>query len=1194
MVYGKVNRRFQGRYVELHTHSEHSDGLGYDYELIKLSDLEGVGMTNHEVAYGIKTHLDEMRKIGKVGIVGCELNVSSFCKSLNLGDTTESFKRKHFHLVILVKNQKGYKNFCKLITLARKKKAYNNAYINMMDLFNHREGLICLSGCIGGEIPQCFLHGEDSYAKVLALALEEVFGEDFYLEIQRHDLEGEELVNKGLINLSNELNIPLVATSDAHYMTEDDEVLYRIQKCKKYSGKKVLTLDQCKGLGGKDFHLIQPIDYIEKKWADIPHALDSTIDIMEKCKDFDLKDATCVDEYHFPKFKVPEGYSSSDSYFMKLCYDEAYRLIESGEVEDGNALIAALDRESNVIMTLGFIEYFLIVHRIIKKAKDKGIWVGPGRGSVGGSVVAYLLGITSDMYPLDYNFSFDRFLNEHRKGMPDIDVDIDSLKRDIVIADTIEDYKVDEEASNIASIATFNTWGVRGGINDVGRILGHKESFYRKISKLVPDLPGITFEDAFKASSGFREIYEEDEDARKIIDYAMRLYGTKTSLSRHPSGLIIADKSLTNYVCLDVIKDKESGEFIMIIQADKVEAEKLGLLKVDLLALSTGTDITHTLELIKKSGFKDFDLRKIPLDDIDVFFNVFGAGRTVGVFQSESPSMTKVLKDIFYLVKTHKLSINLLLALIQGICSNRPGPKDSIPDFLDNLVYPEKIKYLHDKMEPVLRDTHGILTYQEQVSKLFEVLAGYHPAKADLTRRAVSKKDFDLLEKERNVFIYGNEEVVGCVNNGIDAGTAEEIFDIIVKFAHYAFNMSHGGMYGLLTYQTAYLKYHFPVQYMTAVLSGCCRKNSTRKKLPKYINECKRLGIKLLPPDVNKSSVDFTMEGDNCIRFGLAAIKQVGIDCCKLIETERNEEGYSNIKDFVSKIGKNINSQKFQALTLSGALDCFENTRKYNYENTDSILKDKSSSTASISIFEAITGIKKSNNSTESKKDKGDEFSLADLMMHEESYISCFLVNEPLKEYQNIIRDSNTSSLKDIMIDVDDESFEDGDYEYNFEEGTTVRTIAMVIHADDRGDYIVYKVTDGTKVMSGTANEKYRNILKVGNVIHIKGKVSYGSFGTSLKAPTISRVFGKNDEIYSEDEVSVETNSAVEAYISHYSEIPKFLKLLDIGEGCPCKTDLYFYCNQTKYIFEFDYKIPLKNTDVLNFLKNNTEGLIIR
>lgn len=1212
-------RKHPGRMVIVHAHSDNSDGMKFDYILIKNSDIEAIAMTDHHNIYGIVEHIKEMKKIGKKALIGTELYISNMLESLNVASSNHM--KKYYHLPVLVKNKTGWKNLLRLLSISRHNKISGKSVVKFEDFVKYHEGLICLSGCLAGEIPQYLLHNQKNYAETAAIVLKELFGDDFYLEIQRHGLKEEKITEPGLIELADKLGIKLVATPDAHYLTKKDKILHEILMCKKY--QKTISDPKRMVLEGDSYALLTPVEEWEELYSDRLDALDSTIEIMEKCQDFDIEDVSETGNYHYPKFETPEGFSEA-SYFLKQSYEGFDNLVSEGIIENTPEYTQRLDKESNIILEGGLAGYFLIVQDFINYAKKKNIWVGPGRGSAAGSLISLSLGITKVLDPVKYKFLFERFLNSSRKEMPDIDVDFCFERRHEVIEYAQKKYNTDPDRPHVAFITSFNKWGAKSGINDVGKILEYEDDFYRGISKLVPNIPGISLKEALKQSKELRERYESEKKVKTIVDYAMKLEGTKSSISRHPAGLIIADKPLDNYTALETGIDADTKQEITLVQCDMKSSSALGLIKVDFLSLATGTEITDTLSLVneknRRLGLDEIkNLDNIPLDDSDVYMNIFAKGNTVGVFQSESFAMTKLLKQIFSIINNNKdRNYNMFLALVLGICMERPGTKDSIPEFLENLENPDSIKYIHEKVKDTLEESYGILTYQEQVSLLFQELAGYSALRAETIRRAISKKIIQLIEDEREFFIYGkddkegNIEILGCTRNGIPEDVAVKLFDDMVAFGKYSFNKSHGGSYGLLTYQTAYLKHHYPIEFMTSILSSACRNNDSRKKVPKYIQECIRLNIQVLPPDINKSNAKFSIEDDSKIRFGLLGIKNVGKDTCYIIEEERMKNGpFKNESDFVKRLGKTVTKKIFQALTLSGAFDSLSNTRKYNYENAERILKNKDNKPA-LNIFDSLLGIK-STNINDSKAEQS-EFTSREKLAYEEECLGAFVSKHPLQDYDYIIKDSRTNSLEEIMIDVElDESLEENGYCSDnslFNNGDTAKVIGYVISStikqgkkqktrqgkeQEPKPYILYKITDGVKTMSGIADIKYKEKLQEGQVVHISGKVDHNPvYGTQLKNVVVSRVLNKEDKMYDKDSIYVGEDSTVEAYINHYSEIPKFLEITELERKSKTKTVLYFSCATTKKKYKFDYNIALKNEKVLSFLKENTEGLIIR
>ncbi len=884
-------------FVHLHVHTEFSllDGacrIDKIAEAAKALGQEALAITDHGVMYGAVAFYKACRAAGIKPIIGCEVYVAP----RNMTDREHGLDNDYSHLILLCKNEAGYKNLCYLVSAAFTEGFYIKPRIDWALLRGHAEGLVCLSGCLAGAIPQMLIHGDDQGAKKKALELRALFGEDFFLEIQDHGIPEEKEAARGLIRLSRETGIPLALTNDAHYTKKEDAYYQDVLMCIQ-TGKTVDDPNRMRFESG-EFYL-KSEEEMRALFPQLQAAADNTALIAARCNyDFEFG------HYHLPRFKLPQGETDSYEYLSKLCEKGfAERFPERPEVHK------QLEYELSMIKKMGFVDYFLIVSDFIGYAKRNGIPVGPGRGSAAGSVVSYCLHIT-DVDPIKYSLFFERFLNPERVSMPDIDVDFCVNRRGEVIDYVNRLYGED----HVAQIVTFGTMAARAAVRDVGRALSVSYAETDAVAKQVPSGPGalnMTLDEALRLSKPLKEMYDGDETLRRLIDVARALEGMPRHASTHAAGVVITEKPVCEYVPL--AKNDES----IVCQYPMTTLEELGLLKMDFLGLRNLTVLEDAAKLVRKSD-PDFCVDGIPEDDKPTF-EMLAAGRTQGVFQLESTGMTGVS------VGLKPKSIEDITAII---ALYRPGPMDSIPRFLDCSAHPEKISYKHELLRPILEVTYGCIVYQEQVIEIFRKLAGFSLGQADMIRRAMSKKKHKVIDAERVAFVHGDESrgIPGALAKGVPEAVANSIYDEILDFASYAFNKAHAVSYAIVVYRTAYMKRHYPRQYMAALLTSVLD-NST--KVAEYIAECRELGIRLLPPDVNESDADFTVAGEN-LRFGLVAIKGIGWGAISSLVAEREKNGlFSDFEDFCRRMsGRELNRRAVENLIKAGAFDSMGCKRK--------------------------------------------------------------------------------------------------------------------------------------------------------------------------------------------------------------------------------------------------------------------------
>lgn len=877
-------------FVHLHVHSEYSllDGacrIGSMMDRVKELGQDAIALTDHGVMYGCIDFYKKAKEAGIKPIIGCEVYVAR----RGMEDRIYGVDNEAYHLVLLCKDRTGYENLCYLVSQAYLKGFYGKPRVDLKLLRERHEGLIALSACLAGAIAQDLLQEDYDAARSYALELKDVFGEDnFYLELQDHGIPEQRAVNQGIMRLSRELDLPLVVTNDAHYLRREDSVIQDVLLCIQ-TGK---TVDDPKRMKFQtDEFYLKSEEELRQLFPNCPEAFENTAKIAQRCNlDFEFH------KYHLPSFPVPEGYTNEE-FFRKLCEDGFSQRYENPPKEYRERL----EYEIGVISRMGYVNYYLIVWDFIRYAKESGIPVGPGRGSGAASIVAYCLHIT-EVDPMQYGLIFERFLNPERVSMPDFDTDFCQERRGEVIAYVMEKYGSD----HVAQIATFGTMAARGAIRDVGRALNFSYGETDVVAKQVPATPHITLEKALETSPRLKEMYNQDERVKKLIDTAMTLEGMPRNTSTHAAGVVITADPVYTYVPLAKNDDTAVTQYTM------TTIEELGLLKMDFLGLRNLTVIQDAQEQIQQVQ-PDFDISKIPDNDQETF-DMLAEGKTQGVFQLESAGITGVC------INMHPNSIEDLTAIV---ALYRPGPMESIPTFIANKLDPKKITYKTPLLEPILKITYGCIVYQEQVIEIFRTLAGYTMGQADNIRRAISKKKHAVIQAERQVFVYGDEKqgIPGCIANGVSEEAAQSLYDEIVAFADYAFNKAHAVCYAVVSYQTAYLKCHYPRQYMAALMTSVL---DSAAKISGYIAECKEMGIATLPPDVNHSFDHFTVEGD-AIRFGMGAIKNVGRGLIRTMVAKREEGGpFKSLEDFLQRMGEGeLNKRAVENFIKCGSMDCF-------------------------------------------------------------------------------------------------------------------------------------------------------------------------------------------------------------------------------------------------------------------------------
>ncbi|MGI6152461.1 MAG: DNA polymerase III subunit alpha [Christensenellaceae bacterium] len=1096
-----------GAFTHLHVHTEYSllDGASRIGELAlaaKELGMDALAITDHGFMYGVVDFYKACKKEGIKPIIGCEVYVaqgSRFDKS--------SFTKEYAHLVLLAKNMAGYKNLMKLSSIGSIEGFYYKPRIDYELLAQHTEGLICLSACLAGDIPRLLSQNDYAGAKKLTLELKGMFGEDFYLEIQDHGIPEQRLINPMLIKLANETSVRLVATNDVHYTRKEDAYAQEVLMC--IQTATTLQDPNRMAFSAEEFYL-KPEEEMRALFSNIPEAIDITQEIASKCE-LELS----FGNTYLPAYTVPSEYTNSE-YLKHIAMDglkERYPAL-SGEV------LGRFEYELSTIENMGFTDYFLIVWDFVNYAKQNGIMVGPGRGSAAGSIVAYSLGITN-IDPLKYNLLFERFLNPERISMPDIDIDFCYERRQEVIDYVTHKYGEDR----VAQIITFGTLGARLVIRDVARVMSIPVAEADRIAKMVPFELNMTIDKALAQNPRLKSEYEMNPDVKNILDVSKKLEGMPRHASTHAAGVVIASDSITEYVPLQ----KNTKDDSIMTQYPMKKLEEIGLLKMDFLGLRTLTVIRDAVNMIEQNHGVKIDIDRIDTSDQAVY-ELISSGDTEGMFQVESAGMRRLMVD---------LQPSNLDELMVAIALFRPGPMESIPEYLRCKKNPGKVRYAHPILEPILSDTYGCMVYQEQIMRIVRDVAGYSMARSDLVRRAMSKKQQDVLEKERQAFIYGDEEagVSGAVKHGVDERTATELFDQMMAFANYAFNKSHACAYAVVAYQTAYLKKYYPTEFMTALLNSFIHTND---KLSGYIQNLKNSGITLYPPDINRSGMRFSTENGG-IRFGLSAIAYVG-DAIEEVITRR-EDGYKSFTDFVQKNADILNKKRLESLILSGCFDCFGNYRSQLMEVYEQVLSEavsaaKRQASGQISLFESAE----------------DEFSMLSVtfpdipefdvkqkLSYEKEMTGLYISGHPLDDIADVLlRQQNT--ITEIMERAEDEVTM---YDYD---GETVSLLGIVTSVKNR--ITKQKQPMANIVLEDLAAEigvivfpnvlkQCEAILKPDAVLSITGKITVSpTNGTELIAGSVAE-YMPADEAYRGKQMYVKLAKEREVDINRFKRIAR-------------------------------------------------------
>lgn len=1053
-------------FAHLHVHTEFSllDGSNKIKECVsrvKELGMNSVAITDHGVMFGVIDFYRAAKAAGVKPILGCEVYVapgSRFDKEA-VGNNDD----RYYHLVLLAENETGYYNLMKIVSRGFTEGYYYKPRVDMELLEQYHEGIIALSACLAGEVQKNILRGMYGEAKAAACRYKDIFGEgNFFLELQDHGMEEQKLVNQSLLRMSQETGIELVATNDIHYTYADDVKPHDILLCIQ-TGKKLADEDRMRYEGGQ--YYIKSEEEMRKLFPYAQEAIDNTQKIADRCNV-----EIVFGEKKLPKYDVPDGFTSWE-YLNKLCYEGLERRYPG----DDPKIRERLEYELSVIKRMGYVDYFLIVWDFIKYARDHGISVGPGRGSAAGSIVSYCLGITS-IDPLRYQLLFERFLNPERVSMPDIDVDFCFERRQEVIDYVVRKYGTDR----VVQIVTFGTMAARGVIRDVGRVMDLPYAFVDGIAKMIPKELNITLGKALQSSPDFKKAYDNDPQVKELIDMSMRLEGLPRHTSMHAAGVVISQKAVEEYVPLSVGSDGS-----VVTQFTMTTLEELGLLKMDFLGLRTLTVIQDAVRLAEKSSGKEIDINAIDYNDKKVL-DYIGSGETDGIFQLESGGMKGFMKEL----KPQNLE-----DIIAGISLYRPGPMDFIPQYIKGKNHPELITYDCPQLEPILAPTYGCIVYQEQVMQIVRDLAGFTLGRSDLLRRAMSKKKGDVMQKERQAFVYGDEEggVPGCIANGIDEKTANKIYDEMIDFAKYAFNKSHAAAYAVVSYQTAWLKYYYPVEFMAALMTSMI---DNPPKVAEYIYSCRQMGIEILPPDINEGVGNFSVQ-DGKIRYGLAAIKSIGRPVIESIVRERNERGkFKTLKDFIERLsGKEVNKRTIESFIKSGAFDGLGGTRKQfmiiYVQIVDQVNQERKYSMAGqLSLFDMVDDDQKAE--FDIPLPKVGEYEKETRLAFEKEVLGVYLTGHPMEEYEEKWRKSISKTTLDFQLDKETgvAKVHDGAKEII---GGIIATLAIKYTKTNK-TMAILTLEDllGTVevVVFPRDYEKYKEYLQEENKVFIRGRVS--------------------------------------------------------------------------------------------------------
>ncbi len=1077
-------------FTHLHVHTEYSllDGSSKISELLPRArelGMDSLAITDHGVMYGVIDFYKKAKEVGVKPILGCEIYVapgSRFDREQSRGED------RYYHLVLLAENNQGYKNLMKIVTRGFTEGYYYKPRVDYEILERYHEGIIALSACLAGEIPNKILKEDYEGARAAARRMNELFGPgNFFLELQDHGLRQQTQVNSVIMRMSKELDIPLVVTNDVHYIKEEDAVPHDLLLCIQ-TGKLVTDEDRMRYEGGQFF--LKSEEEMQKVFPYAREALENTHKIAERCNV-----EIVFGEQKVPKFDVPEGYDAF-SYLKELCEEGLVKRYGDPPPKD---LKERLAYELDTIRNMGYVDYFLIVWDFIRFAKSQGIAVGPGRGSAAGSIVSYCLKIT-DIDPIRYQLIFERFLNPERVSMPDIDIDFCYERRQEVIDYVYEKYGKDK----VVQIITFGTMAARMAVRDVGRVMNIPYAQVDKVAKMIPMELGITIEKALNHNPELRQAYEADEVTKNLIDMSMRLEGLPRHTSIHAAGVVIGSEPLDEFVPLS-----RGADNVITTQFTMTTIEELGLLKMDFLGLRTLTVIQDAVRMVEKKTGQPLDINAIDYDDPEVY-EMIGQAKTDGVFQLESAGMKSFMRE---------LKPGNLEDIIAGISLYRPGPMDFIPKYIKGKNNRDSIRYSCPELEEILEPTYGCIVYQEQVMQIVMKLAGYTLGRSDLVRRAMSKKKADVMAKERANFVYGNEEegVEGCIRRGIPEDVANHVFDEMIDFAKYAFNKSHAAAYAVVAYQTAWLRCHYPMEFMAALLTSVI---TNPKKITEYINTCRSMGIRILQPDINEGESGFSVSGD-AIRYGLSAIKSLGKNVIDVMIEEREAHGrYKNLKDFMERLtSKEINKRTIENLIKSGALDSLGATRRqlmmvYAYVLDEVTREKKENVTGQMSLFDFFSEEEKKEYEIQ-YPDVG-EFEMAQKLAFEKEVLGIYVSGHPLQDYMASMEKQITAKSTDFEPDEERglAVVKDG---RNYIVGGLISNVTVKLTKTNQNmAFVTLEDLYGTVevILFPRDYQKYRDLLVVDTGVYVRGRASVSEENGKLVAETVISMDAVPTEIW--------------------------------------------------------------------------------
>ncbi|MBS6022964.1 MAG: DNA polymerase III subunit alpha [Paeniclostridium sordellii] len=1146
-------------FVHLHVHTEYSllDGFSRVKNLVaraKELNMSAVAITDHGCMFGAIDFFKVAKAEGIKPIIGCEV----YTAPRSMRDKDPNYDKSQGHLILLAKDMQGYQNLIKLVSEAYVQGFYYKPRVDIDEISKYSEGIIALSACLAGDVSQALMNRNYEKAKSIALRYKEIFGEDnYYIEIQDHNLPEQKEVNSELIKLSKEIGIGLVATNDVHYVRKEDSKIHDILMCIQM-GKTVN--DPARMRFGSDEFYLKSRQEMESVFPDVQEALDNTVKIAQRCNvEFDFN------TIHLPQYDVPSGYTPNE-YLRMLCFKGLKERYENPSKE----ILDRLEYELGVIEKMGYVEYFLITWDFINFARENSIMVGPGRGSAAGSIVSYTLYIT-DIDPIKYSLLFERFLNPERISMPDIDIDFCYERREEVIDYVKRKYGDD----HVAQIITFGTMGAKAAIRDVGRVLDVSYNKVDNIAKEIPFALGMTIDKALDTNPNLRKLYEEDGETKEIIDVSRKIEGMLRHASTHAAGVVISKKPIDEYVPLYKHQDAITTQFTM------TTLEELGLLKMDFLGLRTLTVIRDALDLIEKNHNVKINFSTMEYDDPKVY-ELLASGNTLGVFQLESAGMRSFMKQ---------LKPDNFEDIVAGISLYRPGPMDSIPNYINNKNNPEHVEYLHEKLKPIMEVTYGCLVYQEQVMQVVRDLGGYSYGRSDLVRRAMGKKKMDVMEKERQYFIHGKVddngelEIEGCVRNGVPEDIGNKIFDDMIDFAKYAFNKSHAAAYGVLAYETAYLKAHYPVEFMAALITSVM---GNTDKVVEYIRECNNLKIDVLKPDINKSFTKFSVE-HNSIRFGLAAVKNVGVNVLNNIIAEREAGGeFKDFNEFCKRLdSKDSNKRIIESLIKCGAFDEMGDNRAsllLGYEKLlESISMDRKKNLAGqVSLFDGFGMDESMSNDIQNMYTlpKVNELEEKERLYLEKEVLGMYVSGHPLSQYKEELKKNttiNNADLNDLKDDyvsylnLNEKEVVMGGIIVNKTIRTTKRNDLMaIIELEDL--YGVIEVIVFPQVL-----QKYNTIIQEDKIIYVEGRLS-------IKEDENAKLIAREIRDMSTESNQHKPNLYLK--ISSIEDKELVNDLISIVTKYPGDNDVYIYAENIKQMYKWNHIKVNINENLIDELKH--------